>query len=103
MFDCFFLFFFLLFLNITRKEDISKVTFLYDSYSLYIPNTSLKFNGFFMKHPGVMSFKCRRSVGSTLYQKIRTSKLYVVLKKIITKGMTVKNRNAVKDWLAYSK
>ena len=32
-------------------------------------------------------FKCRRSVGSDLCQKMRIPKLYVILKKIITKGM----------------
>ena len=35
-----------------------------------------------------MLFKCRKSVGCALCQKMRTPKLYVILKKIITKGMT---------------
>ena len=35
-----------------------------------------------------MSFKSRRSNGSALYQKMRTLKLYIILKKIIPKGMT---------------
>ena len=55
---------------------------------LYISNTSWKFVGLFVKHPEVMSFKCRRTVGSSLYQKMKSPKLYSVLKKIITKWMT---------------
>ena len=51
------------------------------------PNTSWKFIGLFVKQTGVMSIKCRRSVGSTLYYKMRT-KAVCHFKKIITKGMT---------------
>ena len=35
-----------------------------------------------------MSFEYRRSVGIAFCQKIRTSKLYLILKKIIIKWMT---------------
>ena len=41
-----------------------------------------------VKHPREMTLKCYRSVGSALYQKMRKSKLYIILKKIIIKGMT---------------
>ena len=54
---------------------------------LCIPNTSWKFVGLLLKYPEVISFKNWRNVGSALYQKMWTSKLYVILKKIITKGM----------------
>ena len=55
---------------------------------LCMPNTSWKFVGLIVKHSGVMSFKCRRNVASALCQKMRTQKLYNILKNIITKGMT---------------
>ena len=51
------------------------------------PNTSWKYVGLSVKHPGEMSFKYRRSVGSALYQKMRTPKINVILKKIITSEM----------------
>ena len=35
-----------------------------------------------------MSLKCRSSVGSALYQKVRTPKLFIILKKLITKEIT---------------
>ena len=54
---------------------------------LSIPNTFWKYDGLLAKHPGEMSFKCRRSVGRALCQKMRTPKFYVILKKIIFKGM----------------
>ena len=87
----------LLLLTITCREDVCKVTFLYDPESshLCIPNTSSKFVGLFVKYPGVMSFKCRRRIGSTLCQKMRTPKLYVILKQIITKGNLQANRNKI--------
>ena len=52
---------------------------------LCIHKTSWKFVVLLVKHPGVMSFKCRRSVGKALYQKMRTPKLYVILKKIVSR------------------
>ena len=55
---------------------------------LCIPTISWKSFGVVVKHPREMSFKCRRSVGSALCQNMRTPKLYVILKKIITKRMT---------------
>ena len=54
---------------------------------LCIPNISWKYVGPVAKYGGEMSLKCWRSVGSALYQKMRTPKLYVILKKIITKKM----------------
>ena len=35
-----------------------------------------------------MTLKCYKSVGSALYQKKMKPKLYIILKKIIIKGMT---------------
>ena len=32
--------------------------------------------------------KCLRNVGSALYEKMRTPKLHVILKKMFSKGMT---------------
>ena len=55
---------------------------------LSIPNTSWKFAGLLVKHPEVIPFKYRKSVASALYEKMRTPKLYVILKKILIKGMT---------------
>ena len=55
---------------------------------LCIPTISWKFVCPLVKHPGTMSFKCHRSVESALHQNLRTPKLYVILKRIITKGMT---------------
>ena len=89
MFLCFFL---LLFssasFNHNSKGDISNVTFLCDSVLLCIPNPIWKFFGIFVKHSGVMLFRCRRSVECSLYQNRKTPKLYAILKKRITKGMT---------------
>ena len=50
-------------------------------------NISWKYVGLVVKHPREMSLKYRISVGSTLYQKIWTPKLYDILKKIIIMGM----------------
>ena len=50
---------------------------------LCIPNISWKYVGLAVKHTGV-------SVGSALYQNMRTPKLYVILKEINTKGMIYK-------------
>ena len=41
---------------------------------VWIPNTSLKFVGLSVKHPGIMSFKCWRSVESAFYQEMRDTK-----------------------------
>ena len=89
LFLCFFL---LLFssssFNRNSQRRRSQINFNVILSPLCIPNTSWKFISLLMKHPGVMSFKCRRSVGSVVCQKMRTPKLYFILKKIITKGMT---------------
>ena len=55
---------------------------------LSISNISWKYGSLVVKHPGEMSIKCRRNVGSSRYQKMRTPKLYIILKKTITKEMT---------------
>ena len=41
---------------------------------LYISNTSWKYVGLVLKHPGVMSLKCGKSVGSVLYKKNEDAK-----------------------------
>ena len=55
---------------------------------LYIPNTSWKYVGLVVNHSRVMPMKCRRSHRSALYQKMRTPKLYVILKKQLPREWT---------------
>ena len=80
-------FFPLLLLTITRKEHISRLHSYVIPSPFCIPNPSWKFVGLLVKHTGVMSFKCWRSVVSALYQKMRTTRLFFILKKIFAKGM----------------
>ena len=49
--------------------------------------TATKSVSLLMKHRGETSFKCQRSVGSALYQKMKTPHLYIILKKKIPMGM----------------
>ena len=51
--------------------------------SLSTRKISWKFVSVLVKLPGIMSFKRRRIVGSAIYQKMRTPKLYVI--KFLTK------------------
>ena len=80
-------FFPLLLLTITLKENIFIVTFLCHSESSCIPNTSWKYACFLARHAGAMLLKCRRNEGCVLYQKMRTPKLYVILKKKNIEGI----------------
>ena len=52
---------------------------------LCIPKISWKYVGLIAKHGAEISLKYWRSFGSALDQKMRTTKLYVILKKIIPK------------------
>ena len=79
--------------KLARSSCLGKKTFsTLNSYVIRKPlctlNTSWKFVALLVKHPGLMSFKVWRSAGNALYQKKRTPKLNVILKKIITKGTT---------------
>ena len=55
---------------------------------LCFPNTSWKFVGLLVKPPEVMSFKGWEKCPKLPLSKMRTQKLCVILKNIITKGMT---------------
>ena len=89
LFLCFFLLLFsLILLTITRKKGIANLHSYVIPSRLCILIISWQHVGLVVKHRGKMSLKCRRRVGSALYQKMRIQKLYIMLKKIITKGMT---------------
>ena len=75
-------------LTVTRKNVIPNITFFVIPSHLCTLNISSKYAGLVVKHPREMLLECWRSIGSALCQKMRTLKLYVILKKIITKGMT---------------